>query len=196
MNKHVPCIEVKPAHSSMHGMPLVTTAATALLAQCEEFVREVPDAVYTAESQVMPGGTVGKHLRHLIDHYAAILGAIETQGVVDYDHRDRDVPMENSRDVATASLQSIAGSIARLATLSAETPLTIRVMVSGDGAQAVLVSSLGRELAFATHHAVHHQAMMKAIAGELGVEAPTHFGKAPSTLKHERAPVTRTSTLS
>lgn len=64
-------------------------------------------------------------------------------------------------------------------------PVRVRVMVSGDGAETELVSSLARELAFATHHAVHHQAMMRAIAGEFGVEASSDFGKAPSTINHE-----------
>jgi hypothetical protein len=49
-----------------------------------------------------------------------------------------------------------------------------------------LVSTLGRELAFATHHAVHHQAMMKAIAFEFGVEVEECFGKAPATVNAER----------
>ena len=44
---------------------------------------------------------------------------------------------------------------------------------------------LGRELAFAAHHGVHHNAMINAICAELGVATPHGFGKAPSTINHE-----------
>jgi hypothetical protein len=59
-------------------------------------------------------------------------------------------------------------------------------MLTSDGVDAELGSTLGRELAFATHHAVHHHAMLGAIAAELGVATPPEFGKAPSTIRHER----------
>jgi hypothetical protein len=48
-----------------------------------------------------------------------------------------------------------------------------------------LGSTLARELAFASHHAIHHHAMMKAIAQEHGQAAESGFGVAPSTLNHE-----------
>lgn len=169
------------------GWLRVISAAHAMLEQCEGFVREVPGNVYASESQVLPGGTVGKHLRHVLDHYAAI---VETEvlsgtGEVDYDHRDRDTPMESDREAAIARVAALRARVAGLARVSEATTLKVRVMVTGDGGEAVLGSTLARELAFATHHAVHHQAMMKAIAGEFGVEAGPEFGKAPSTINHE-----------
>lgn len=174
-------IEVKPVCSPC----IVVDAARVLLSQCAAFVGDVPDAVYTAESQVMPGGTVGKHLRHVVDHYSAILRGRREATVIDYDHRERDVPMENCRDSARRMLAVIAEEVTALAERDMHAPVRVRVMVSGDGAETELVSSLARELAFATHHAVHHQAMMRAIAGEFGVEASADFGKAPSTINHE-----------
>jgi hypothetical protein len=59
-------------------------------------------------------------------------------------------------------------------------------MLSGDGHEAELESTLGRELVFATHHAIHHHAMMSAIASEFGIKVGPDFGKAPSTINHER----------
>ena len=55
------------------------------------------------------------------------------------------------------------------------------------GQLADLKSTLGRELFFATHHAIHHHAMMKTIGREFGIEAPAGFGTAPSTIKFETA---------
>ncbi|HZW10107.1 MAG TPA: hypothetical protein VFF69_09410, partial [Phycisphaerales bacterium] len=65
-------------------------------------------------------------------------------------------------------------------------PVTIRVMLSEDGEEALLESTVAREVAFATHHGVHHVAMMKAIAGEMGIELAADAGKAASTIQYER----------
>jgi hypothetical protein len=49
-----------------------------------------------------------------------------------------------------------------------------------------LLSTIGRELGFAAHHAIHHMAMVKIIATKtLGYDEndlPHGFGRAPSTL--------------
>ena len=58
-------------------------------------------------------------------------------------------------------------------------------MISSSGETEVLATTLGRELAFATHHGVHHVAMMRAIACEHGVLLNEDMGKAPSTLNNE-----------
>lgn len=167
----------------------VVHAAINLIEQCEQFVKDVPAPVYATESMVMPGGTVGKHLRHLADHYEAIVRATvsTSEEVVNYDHRERDVPMESSREDALRGLESLRVRVKSLRDLQPNRLMQVRVMVSGAGHEATLTTSLARELAFATHHGVHHQAMMKAIAGEFGVEAATEFGKAPSTMNHEAA---------
>ena len=73
-------------------------------------------------------------------------------------------------------------------------PVRIRVMLSGDGTEAELDSTVVREVAFATHHGIHHVAMMKAIAGEMGVSLDGDIGKAPSTIQHERGANTATQT--
>jgi hypothetical protein len=163
----------------------VLLAADALLQQCEAFVADISDVIYTTESSVLPGGTVGKHLRHVVDHYHAIVSGATNVEPVDYDNRLRDVPMETDRSHALRTIGKLRVNIQDLGSVSDTTAIRVRVMVAGDGCCATLHTSLGRELAFATHHAVHHQAMMRAIAGEFGVDLAPSFGKAPSTINHE-----------
>jgi hypothetical protein len=56
-------------------------------------------------------------------------------------------------------------------------------------AEMDLSSTIGRELGFAAHHAIHHLAMVKIIAiHTLGLdenELPNGFGMAPSTVRFE-----------
>jgi len=160
--------------------PLVA-AADAVLAQCEGILLGVPDAAYSAPSQTIQGGTLGKHLRHTLDHFAAACAP----GAIDYDHRERDVPMETDRRAALAALAVLRDRLSAQGARDSAEPVRVRVMICADGRCEELTSTLGRELAFAAHHAVHHIAMMRAIAGEFGIELDAGVGKAPATLNYE-----------
>lgn len=163
----------------------VLGAAEGLLEQCGRIVEAMDDAAYCCSSTVLAGGTIGKHLRHTLDHFGAIVVGTQRDEAIDYDRRARGVAVETDR---AAALEQIGGLRAGLAGLRQELggPVRIRVMLSGEGAEAVLDSTVAREVAFATHHGIHHVAMMKAIAGELGVALSSDIGKAPSTIRHER----------
>jgi uncharacterized damage-inducible protein DinB len=164
----------------------VAAAAAAMLEQCAAFVRDVPGASYTQPSRTLQGGTIGKHVRHTLDHFRAALAGAAAE-VIDYDHRERNVPMETEPREALAAIEALRRDLLGLTRTALSAPVRIRVMIAGDGTEAELGSTLARELAFAAHHAVHHHAMLGAIAAELGVEAGPEFGKAPSTITHERA---------
>jgi uncharacterized damage-inducible protein DinB len=164
----------------------VAFAARAMLDQCEAFIRAIDGPFYAADSSVLKGGSIGKHVRHVLDHYRAIFAAISGNSVVDYDRRERNVPMETSPAAALDAIGRLRSELDRLGSAAMGSPIRIRVMLGGDGSQAELISSIGRELAFATHHAVHHHAMLGAIASEFGVQTGPEFGKAPSTINHER----------
>ena len=83
------------------GCAALAMAAESVLAQCESLILHVGDAAYTSTSRIIRGGTLGKHLRHTLDHFGAVLRAVGESGeVVSYDDRERDVPMETSRGAA------------------------------------------------------------------------------------------------
>ncbi len=163
----------------------VGKAAIVLLEQCAGFIESIPEPVYTADATTIRGGTIGKHVRHALDHFAAALGGTANPAPIDYDHRARNVPMETERASALATIRAIQAQIGALDEAAMASPVRIRVMLASDGSEAVLPSTLVRELAFATHHAIHHNAMMKTIAAEFGLEVGDQFGKAPSTLNFE-----------
>ncbi len=167
------------------GAERVAAGADAVLRQCSALLHAVSDDAYRAESRVLAGGTIGKHLRHTLDHFAAALAAREG-GTIDYDHRERGVPVETDRAEASRVIDSLRARLAELRNGALDAPVRVRVMTDADGSEAELGSTRARELAFATHHAVHHQAMMKAIAAEFGTHAAHDFGRAPSTLNHDR----------
>ncbi len=159
-------------------------AACALLEQMRELVAGLDDEQYTTKSPAMFTASIASHVRHAVDHFRAPLGGLGGD-VVDYDHRQRDTDVEKCVRGAVAEIERVRAGIGNIDPLHVGKELTIRVMLTGDGACTDLTTTLAREIAFATHHAVHHNAMIKAIAKELGLETPPGFGKAPSTIDHE-----------
>ncbi len=167
------------------GASPVTAAAVAMMDRCEAFVLAIPAEKYAVTSKTLKGGTIGKHIRHTLDHFRAALEAVSGM-VIDYDHRERDVPMETEPREAIREIKAVRARILNLDPAALETVVRVRIMVDGDGTETELGSTLARELAFVSHHAVHHHAMLGAIATELGVVLDQDFGKAPSTVSHER----------
>ena len=168
------------------GPAMILLAATRSLESCAEFLGDLDQTSYTRPCARLFHSTIGQHVRHSIDHFAAVAASLGG-AAIDYDHRQRDTPEE--RDAASA-LVAIRSLMSRLDALSGDhlaAPVRVRLMVSAEGGEAELGSTFGRELAFATHHATHHFAMIASIAGEWNIQAPVGFGKAPSTVHHERA---------
>jgi hypothetical protein len=161
-------------------------AAQALLQECAALLASLPTLVYTAPSRLLPGGTVGKHIRHLLDHVQAAADAMgAADQVIDYDHRERETALESNVLVAIGMIDRLARHLGTMEASIADWPVRVRAMLSADGEHVTRASSLGREIAFAVHHALHHQAMIAAICREHGVAVDGAFGMAPATAAHE-----------
>ncbi|MEQ6916176.1 DinB family protein [Halomonas aquatica] len=136
--------------------------------------------------------TLGKHVRHIIDHYDALLAGLERGSeIIDYEQRRRDETLEQWPREAASHL---AGIEARLSTLVDRlSPETLTLDYPLDDETHSLVSSLDRELAFLTSHSIHHMAIIAQLAEQSGIHLPESFGVHPSTLRHwQRGPAEQT----
>jgi len=161
-------------------------AADAILEQCGAYIDCVADDQYTRVSEVVPGGTIGKHIRHTLDHFRCAI-TTDCAEAIDYDHRKRGGSVEDNRDAAKAEIATLRSLMGELSVEDLSKSVTTRVMLCGDGQSADLSSTRAREIFFAMHHAIHHNAILKAIGLELGIECPEGFGTAPSTINFEQA---------
>ncbi len=159
-------------------------AACTILAQCSAFLRAVPDGAYAKPSSRTFGSTIGQHVRHSLDHFEAVCSGLDGRAIV-YDHRERGTSIETSRQAALDMIARVSDRLAGVSAGMASRPVRVEVMLSASGDEATLASTLGRELAFAAHHAIHHHAMMASLGEEMGVALTPGFGQAPSTLAHE-----------
>lgn len=134
-------------------------------------------------------GPVGAHLRHVVEHYAALVFPAKS-GVVDYDARPRERALESDPLLASSRLHEMRERLATWPATLLGTPVCVRGQggLLGDRRFEV-TSTLGRELAFVASHAIHHFAALAPHACALGVTLPSDFGQAPSTVAHDRAAV-------
>ncbi|KIM20408.1 hypothetical protein M408DRAFT_333997 [Serendipita vermifera MAFF 305830] len=140
------------------------------------------DSQLTFASTLIPGSTIGKHLRHARDHFALLLDGMEREVKpcrVSYDVRARNTPMEGSRSSAVQALQDTIQRLRNLKINDIDDELTLDAITPYP---QTLKSSVGRELWFGSLHAIHHWSMVRVVAGEMGIVIEPTFGVAPSTL--------------
>jgi len=136
---------------------------------------------------------IGPHLRHIIEHYTALLQALDSEAwLVDYDARERDLTLQSLPQASVAKLQELRARMLFLASTrgpyaAMNTPLSTCLQVGTAGELRVTVlTSLGRELTFLASHTVHHFAVLAQYSKAAGIDLGHHFGKAPATLAYER----------
>ncbi|MBL4591846.1 MAG: hypothetical protein JKY96_07790 [Phycisphaerales bacterium] len=161
----------------------VAAGADAILDQCACFVDGLDDDQFVRPSKIV-GGTIGMHMRHTLDHFRSAI-TTPCSDLIDYDHRERGGSLETCRTATLAEITTLRSLIGGLDEPAMASPMTACVMVSSDGQTAELGSTRARELFFAMHHAIHHNALVKAIGNEIGITSDDCFGKAPSTINFE-----------
>lgn len=159
------------------------------------------------------GASIGQHYRHSMDHVELVALVTDTadkqsssSSISDvmeelhYDLRVRGGTLEKNMDMSRKRLVDVVAIFRQLEFRSPQQqqqsqidesimsrPIAAYFNLSADTNDEIrLLSTLGRELGFAAHHAIHHMAMVKIIATKtLGYdenELPHGFGRAPSTL--------------
>lgn len=152
------------------------------LNQAAQLVEGLSDAVFMNNALPPFNSGVGKHLRHILDFYAAFL--TRSEGRIDYDRRLRDARVEAERPAAVASIQSVCAALASIEDLD-ETVWSSNDETAGSPmGSRYRRSTIGRELQFLASHTVHHYAMIALLLHAQSVAVPAAFGVAPSTLTH------------
>jgi uncharacterized damage-inducible protein DinB len=144
-------------------------------------VLTLPADLYCARSSRV-SGSVGEHVRHLLDHISSLVSQSSSSAVLSYDHRTRGTALESDPSVAAREMMRLDAALERWSKRSLDEPVTVVAMMSADGQAVTGWSTLARELAFVLSHTVHHQAIVALLLEQLGVESPSErFGYAPST---------------
>lgn len=156
------------------------------LNQGVEILSKISDEMYSSNDNVYHINGVGKHFRHIVEHYFSFLN--EKDKLVDYDARDREKNLETNRKHMINSIEQVIEQLK----LKADdiNYLEFEVFVRSNEGVGVENSPLNkstnrRELQFLVSHTVHHYALIGLILKSMDVEVAPEFGVAPSTLKFE-----------
>lgn len=154
-----------------------------LLRELTGVIGRLSDAQFTMRPVGVVASSIGSHVRHCLDHVAALVRSIET-GELNYDERARGTAVENSRFAAIEALADLGRRASDLSDEDLDLAIRVNVMLAPGGAPVEVQSSVGRELAFVINHTIHHNALLAAMLRTLGIEPPERFGYAPSTPAH------------
>ncbi len=165
----------------------------AFLHQGIALLENIEDHIYQNDHHTYFQNGVGKHFRHVLDHYGNFFDGIITG--IDYDARERDPRLESDRAFAIEKSQENINALTHLENRLDlfEKPISIKCNEGIDNCAENLwsESNLKRELSFLISHTVHHYAMIALILRIQGSNPPADFGIAPSTLKHQEMTLDR-----
>lgn len=155
----------------------------ATLGDLAEVIVELSPSDYASVARGFPS-SIGSHVRHILDHVAALLSGVDT-GRIDYDTRERGTRVETNRNEALKRIAETRNAL-RDAALEAllEAGVTVVDRHDPECDRIVVGSSIAREMAYVLSHTTHHNAIIRAIAETRGRNVPAFFGFAPSTVAH------------
>ena len=160
------------------------------LGQARELAERIPSEQLSAPHAHCFGGTIGRHLRHCLEHFERARIGIEA-GLIDYDARARGTVEETDSAAAVRRLDELIDWFeANAGRFEDATPVRVKVdcgleeplpgaRPEGEG------STIGRELQFLVSHTVHHFAIIAIMCEAQGIPLAPGFGVAPSTLRYE-----------
>ncbi|GAA4335264.1 hypothetical protein [Flaviaesturariibacter amylovorans] len=159
----------------------IVTHSEALLRQLQEFASQLTQEQFRAPVHLLNGSTLGQHLRHVIEFYAALQHGYPS-GVVNYDKRQRDHALESCPRLAGTQLAGFQGCLDRV-----DKPLVLEQCYDPSGKEVIrIATSYQRELVFNLEHTVHHMALVRIGATHFGIALPTGFGVAASTQQYRQ----------
>lgn len=170
----------RPASPGLASPCLEAQALAKVLELLARAIEPLTPQDYASPASPLLDGAIGGHVRHCLDHAAALLAGLDAH-CIDYDNRQRGTAVESSPSEAVEVIATLRTRL-HTASIDPSQPVTVRAMVTPDSPAAEMPSTLGRELVFVLSHTIHHSALLAGMLRALDSPLPKGFGYAPSTL--------------
>jgi len=150
--------------------------------QLSQTLNQLSNDEYRQPSKVLLNATIGQHVRHIIELFQCLEEGYDT-GIVNYEKRRRDHPIETDKDLATSLLKEIYQNIDK-----SNKDIFLEADDYCESMETVSIpSNYYRELAYNLEHAIHHMALIRVGINEVSsVRLPEEFGVAYSTVKYRQ----------
>jgi hypothetical protein len=146
--------------------PVLVAAAQDVLLQGLSLLFQLRDRQFAQIARAPFHASIGGHFRHVLEHFHCLIEGLPA-GQVNYDARRRNPRIENEVSFASIATCDVLRTIKRWS------PETLDRNCKTLSSEAYVA------------HAIHHYAIIRLLCQEAGVEVPSEFGYAPSTLKHQ-----------
>lgn len=154
-----------------------------LLEQAIRLTERIDDDVYVSTSPLSPRGSIGGHLRHILDFYQNFVAGMQS-GHINYNLRQRGLLIERDLACGVKHLRKTIASLRSLSALDGERRLFVSAEEDIGATPVWCASSILRELDFLQSHTVHHYSLLAMLLRLHEIDPGEDFGVAPSTLKH------------
>lgn len=170
----------------MQKHTLVVNSNMHFLQQGIDLLSDISDELYTKNNTRYSKSGIGRHFRHIIEHYFSLLHS--NGSLIDYDARERNQRLENDRSYMIENLLQVKKALQEFIEHPEKLDQLVEVRSNegiGQEHSPVAQTSIRRELQFLISHTVHHYALIGLILQTLGYTPDEQFGVAPSTLRYE-----------
>lgn len=159
-------------------------SARANLVQLLNLLRQINTKEFVITIEPYNKSTIGKHVRHILEYYDAVLLSHETKRI-DFVNRKRDLLLENNLLYAISNIEK---NIQCLNTLTENKSIILICENEEFNSTYQVQSNIERELLYAVEHAIHHMAIIKiaCLSALPAIQFDNDFGVAYSTIKHTK----------
>lgn len=162
----------------------MSNSYTAIVRQAIDLLDDISIEEYQQKLPPHFPSSIGSHMRHIIDHFLALINGYSTEHV-DYNVRHRYNDIEQFPTAAIEKLEEITLWLSHLPEESLDQVLKVSTEVDVSRTHTTTCfSTLERELVFASSHAIHHYALIRIICAMQNKAVPELFGYAPATITH------------
>ena len=149
------------------------------LFELKSILNQIKDSDYSKIMVVLENGTLGRHVRHILEFYECLFIS-SADNTVCYDDRKRNILLEENVRFASDYIDEIIDRIEQV-------DINKRLLLKSkyEAAEIIMESSLFREITYNIEHTVHHLAIIRiAISSELKyIDLSSTFGYADSTVQ-------------
>jgi len=159
------------------------SAPEQILFRIEYFLEILDDDTYTCAAD--NSSSIGQHVRHILDFFDCFEKGLGANSVC-YDKRKRDSEIENSCNFAKSKVLKIKQYLKDLSKQS-DRELELLQISGVEGKELILKTSISRELMYLSDHSLHHLAICKLIAKDLGIDTKTLETRSFATETYENS---------
>lgn len=162
------------------------TANVEVLEQLLSILNSLSDELYRSSYMDDGSSAIGRHVRHIIDLYRALM-TMDEADVIDFDKRNRGSLIEQDKSAAGNEVMQVLGWILALDN-QANKQVMLKTEVSVyQTRQIMLETNVFRELCYVASHTTHHLALLTLLARSRGIVIDKAIGVAPTTATYCRS---------